>query len=49
MEEHIKVTLEQLLDVREQRAARQRMCICKHGVPLISFTVNMPGAYTKDD
>lgn len=47
MEERIEVTLEQLLDAREQRAARQRMHICKFGVPLVSFTVNMPGTYKK--
>lgn len=47
MEEGIAVTLEQLLDAREQRAARQKMHICKLGVPLVSFTINMPGAYKK--
>ncbi|KUO75062.1 MAG: hypothetical protein APF77_24815 [Clostridia bacterium BRH_c25] len=47
MKEGIEVTLEQLLDARDQRAARQRMHISKLEVPLVSFTVNMPGAYKK--
>jgi len=35
MKEGIEVTLEQLLDARDQRAARQRMHISKLEVPLV--------------
>lgn len=39
-----KITLEQLLEAREQRAAKQKGLIKKFALPLISFTVNIPGA-----
>jgi len=42
-----EATLAQLLDAREKRAAKQKMLIGKYGLPLISFTVNMPGARKK--
>lgn len=47
MTEGIEITLEQLLDAREQRAAKQKKLIEKLAVPLVSFTVNMPGACKK--
>ena len=37
------VTLEQLLDAREARAARQQELLAKHGGALVCLTVNMPG------
>ena len=43
MTESIEVTLEQLLDAREYRAARQKGLIEKYKLPLVSFTINMPG------
>lgn len=47
MAESAGVTLEQVLDSREQRVRRQKMCILNYGVPIVSFTVNMPGEYKK--
>jgi len=43
MTESIEVTLHQLLDARECRAARQKELIEKYKLPLVSFTINMPG------
>lgn len=40
----MKITLEQLLNAREQRAAKQKKLIKEFMLPLISFTVNIPGA-----
>ena len=37
------VTLEDVLANREARADRQRLLLAAHAVPLVSFTVNMPG------
>ncbi|MFC1236545.1 citrate lyase holo-[acyl-carrier protein] synthase [Vibrio sp. F74] len=37
------VSLEQLLNSREQRGIRQREWLNKHSLPLISFTINMVG------
>ncbi len=37
------ITLEQLLRAREERAARQQALIAQWRLPLVSFTVNMPG------
>jgi len=39
------VTLEQVMDSRERRACRQREHILEYGVPIVSFTINMPGAH----
>jgi len=43
MEEGKEITLEQLLDARERRAAKQKQLIERFKLPLISFTVNIPG------
>lgn len=40
----IEITLEQLLSSREERAAKQKNLIKEFMLPLISFTVNIPGA-----
>ena len=37
------VTLEQMLEARERRARRQRELIAQFGLPLVSFTMNIPG------
>ncbi|CAK7015779.1 MAG: Apo-citrate lyase phosphoribosyl-dephospho-CoA transferase [Desulfovibrio sp.] len=37
-------SLEAILDNREKRAERQRAFLEKYRMPLVSFTVNMPGA-----
>lgn len=37
------VSLAQILDNRELRAKRQREWVATHSLPLISFTINMPG------
>lgn len=37
------VTLEEILDNREERAKRQQALLAAHVLPLVSFTVNMPG------
>jgi holo-ACP synthase len=42
-----QITLEQLLEARELRAAHQKELIEKYRLPLVSFTVNMPGASKK--
>jgi holo-ACP synthase len=47
MAESVRVTLKQVLDSREQRVRRQKMSILNYGVPIVSFTVNMPGEYKK--
>lgn len=39
-----EVTLEEMLKAREDRVEKQRKLIAEYGLPLISFTVNMPGA-----
>ncbi len=44
MTEGIEITLEQLLDSREARAARQKKLVEIFEAPIVSFTVNMPGA-----
>ncbi|MEH7416855.1 citrate lyase holo-[acyl-carrier protein] synthase [Neobacillus drentensis] len=41
------ITLEQLLEAREFRAAHQKELIEKYRMPLVSFTVNMPGESKK--
>lgn len=49
LEERIRqgtpVTLEQMLDARERRAATQRRLLNEYGGTLICFTMNMPGEY----
>ncbi|TWD89639.1 holo-ACP synthase [Neobacillus bataviensis] len=42
-----QITLGQLLEARELRAAHQKKLIGIYGLPLVSFTVNMPGASKK--
>lgn len=42
-----EITLEQLLEAREQRVAHQKELIEKFRLPLVSFTVNIPGASKK--
>lgn len=39
----MEVTLEQILDAREARAFRQQSLSRKYGVPILSFTMNIPG------
>ena len=39
----MEVTLEQILDAREARAYRQQTISRKYGVPILSFTLNIPG------
>ena len=38
-----EVDLEQILQAREDRAARQKLLLGRFGEPLISFTMNIPG------
>ncbi|MEC0235138.1 citrate lyase holo-[acyl-carrier protein] synthase [Paenibacillus kribbensis] len=38
-----EVTLEEMLQARENRADRQRQLISRYAVPLISVTINIPG------
>ncbi|WP_068505641.1 citrate lyase holo-[acyl-carrier protein] synthase [Paenibacillus kribbensis] len=38
-----EVTLEEMLQARENRADRQRQLISRYAVPLISMTINIPG------
>ncbi len=47
MTEACGVTLEQLLNARDERAERQRQLIKKYALPLISLTVNIPGKNKK--
>lgn len=39
----VNVTLEEVLRARDIRAARQRRLLAAHGMPLVSFTMNMAG------
>ncbi|MBM7653861.1 citrate lyase holo-[acyl-carrier protein] synthase [Neobacillus cucumis] len=39
-----EITLEQILEARERRAALQKQLVEKYRLPLVSFTVNMPGS-----
>jgi holo-ACP synthase CitX len=43
----VPVTLAQMLDARENRAARQRELLTKHPGVLVSFTLNLPGKYKR--
>lgn len=38
-----EITLEQLLEGRDNRAAFQRELLARYRLPLVSFTVNLPG------
>lgn len=40
----IEITLEQLLDAKEQRALRQKQWLAEINSPLLSLTLNIPGA-----
>jgi holo-ACP synthase len=40
-----EVTLNEVLQAREERVARQREMIKAHSVPIVSYLVNMPGAW----
>lgn len=39
----MEITLQQILDAREQRAARQKALLAQYGKPLICFTMNIAG------
>ncbi len=39
----MEVTLMQMLEAREARVARQEVLFCRYGLPLLSFTMNIPG------
>ncbi|MDF2548862.1 MAG: holo-ACP synthase CitX [Anaerosolibacter sp.] len=45
MDAGIAITLEQMLDAREKRAKKQMSLIKEYKLPLVSFTVNIPGMY----
>ncbi|AET69868.1 holo-ACP synthase CitX [Desulfosporosinus orientis DSM 765] len=47
MTETREITLEQLLKAREQRVARQKKLLEEFRLPLVSYTVNIPGACKK--
>ena len=38
-----RVSLKDMLDARERRALEQERLACKCGLPVISFTMNIPG------
>ncbi|MBQ5977053.1 MAG: citrate lyase holo-[Oscillospiraceae bacterium] len=38
-----EVTLQEMLDARDRRAEAQRRLLAERGLPLISFTMNIPG------
>lgn len=40
-----EITLEQMLNAREERVEKHNMLLAKYMMPLISLTVNIPGAY----
>lgn len=48
MEENVEITLEQLLQSRDDRAAFQTILLNGYHRPLVSFTVNMPGKIKRD-
>lgn len=39
------VTLEEVLHNKEVRVARQQQFLARHGLPLVSISVNIPGAF----
>lgn len=43
-----EITLEQLLESRDKRAEFQTILLNGYGIPLVSFTVNMPGKVKKN-
>ena len=47
MQLEYEITLEQILKARDDRAEKQKILINKYHMPLISFTVNMPGIRKK--
>ncbi|MBR5390791.1 MAG: citrate lyase holo-[Clostridia bacterium] len=48
MEESVEITLEELLQSRDDRAAFQTILLNGYHTPLVSFTVNMPGKIKRD-
>ena len=46
--QEIEITLEQLLESRDKRAAFQTILLNGYKTPLVSFTVNMPGKVKKN-
>ena len=38
-----EVSLQEVLDARDRRAEAQRELLARHGLPLLSFTMNIPG------
>lgn len=48
MEETVEITLEELLQSRDDRAAFQTILLNGYHTPLVSFTVNMPGKIKRD-
>ena len=46
--QEIEITLEQLLESRDKRAAFQTILLNGYQTPLVSFTVNMPGKVKKN-
>ena len=43
-----EITLEEIMQSRENRADKQKKLISEYKLPLISFTVNMPGALKRN-
>ena len=46
--QQVEITLEQLLESRDKRAAFQTILLNGYNTPLVSFTVNMPGKVKKN-
>ena len=44
----MEITLQQVLDARENRARRQRELLAEYNKPIISFTMNIPGPVKLD-
>lgn len=49
MQQSSMVTLEEILANREARAKRQQALLAAYALPLVSFTVNMPGPVKDND
>jgi holo-ACP synthase len=47
MNETQEAALEQILEAREYRAAHQKELMEKYRLPLVSFTINIPGPFKK--
>ena len=43
------ITLEQVLQARDQRATLQKQLLAQYGLPLVSLTVVMPGSEKRND